>query len=121
MELGGGDAIGGVAFGPGEVPARNGAGADGGVPAAAQFGQGEVGAELAAAVPDGCAGLGGVVGEGDGVAGDLAGGAGAEPGADQDPGPLKVSEAARTIGRAGYAGESAGSPAAVAASSSRLS
>ncbi len=54
--------------------------------------QREIGRELAAAVPDGSAGRGGVAGERDGVAGDFARVAGAESDADQDPGLAEVCE-----------------------------
>ena len=58
----------------------------------AELGEGQVGSELPAAVPDRAAGLGGVGGEGDGEAGDLAGVAGAEPLADADAGGVEAGE-----------------------------
>src|SRR6266702_1625849 len=80
----------GVAFSRGENAGGHGD-ADG-CPAVARFGQGQVGGEFPAAIPNWATGIGGVVGEGDRVAGDFAGVAGAEPFADADARDVEVGE-----------------------------
>ena len=80
-----------VALGPGEMAAPQGA--SGGIaPAVAKLRQAQVRTEFAAAVPHRPAGRCGVGGQGDRVASDLAGVAGAEPGAHEHPGVLEAGE-----------------------------
>ncbi len=98
----GGVLVDGVAFSAGEDTGRTGGA--GGCPAVAQFGQGQVGGEFPAAVPDRATSVGGVGGEGDGVAGDLAGVAGAEPLADADPRGVEASEELPLAGGGGGGG-----------------
>ena len=86
----GGMLVDGVALSGGED--AGGIGGAGWCPAVAQFGQGQVGGEFSAAVPDRASGIGGADGEGDGVAGDLAGVAGAEPLADADAYGIEAGE-----------------------------
>jgi hypothetical protein len=73
-------------------------------PAVAQFRQSQVGGEFPAAVPDRASSVGGVGGEGDGVAGDLAGVVGAEPFADADARGVEVGEELSLAGGGGCGG-----------------
>src|SRR5690349_7413019 len=91
-----------AAFGRGEDAGGNGS-ADW-RPAVAQFRQSQVGGEFPAAVPDRASSVGGVGGEGDGVAGDLAGVASAEPFADADARGVEVGEELSLAGGGGCGG-----------------
>src|ERR1019366_7962883 len=79
------------------LEARAGAGA-GRVPAGPQLGQGQVGGELAAAVPDRLAVPAGVAGQRYRVPGDLPRGAGAVPQPDHHPSALQLPEVSRLAG-----------------------
>jgi len=81
-------------------------------PAVAQLGEGEVGREPPAAVPDGAAAGGVVAGEPDSVAGDLVGVAAALAESDEQPG------AAELVEEVGFAGGGGWAPRARGASSS---
>ena len=93
---------------PDRVPLRRGervtrCGAGGGPPLA-ELGPGEVGRELAAAVPHRAAAVGGVAGQGDRVPGDLAGVPRAEPLAGQHPSAAEQSEELLLAARLGGCG-----------------
>ena len=92
-----------IAFRSAAVNLSRGPGA-GGVPAAAELGQGQVRGELPAAEPHRATLPGGVASQRDGVPGDLAGVAGAEPLADQHAGPVQAGEELLLAGRPGGRG-----------------